>query len=88
MNTLERRLVSLEAAALGSGVQLIPLRRIVSPADPAAEMMVADIAGEQHRRGLDEAEADFIERLEGIARAAWKAGGPVRIICSLADVEL
>ena len=50
-------------------MQLIPLRRIVSPADPGAEVMVADIAGERHGREQGEPEADFIERMAGIARA-------------------
>lgn len=87
MATLEKRVGALEG--MRPSYELIPIRVIVDPADMTREVMTATIGEGSYVRGEGESEAEFLQRLEGVARALQKAGkGPVRVICSPTDMAL
>ena len=88
MATLERRVEALEATG-SVAIEVVALRKIVEPGNPDREVQTATIGDERHTRTDDESEAEFVVRLEGIARALQRAGkGPPRIIANDIDMAL
>lgn len=85
---LERRIGALEGAVTVLP-EIVPLRVMVDPANPARQVQTATIGGERFDRTDVESEAAFIARLEGIARELRRAGkGPLRLIANDIDMAL